>query len=128
MGSNLNELVQNLGVAFDGFKAQNDQRLEVVENALALSQARGFVGGSAPDAPHKGYGLLGPQDKKDYKALFGTGDQNQWDDQDTSFFAAIFGGRSHPGLKVQGLSEGIPSDGGYLIPTEQEAEIHTEAI
>ena len=74
-----------------------------------------------------GAGLIGPNERKDYKALFGNGGYD-WPDKDTNFFAAALSGRHHPGLIQNSMSETIPSDGGFLVPAEQAARIHAVSL
>jgi len=76
----------------------------------------------------RGYALRGPQDKKDYRSLYGPGDGYQWPDKDTSFFQAVFSGRHHPGLNIRAMSETVPSDGGFLIPTQYAEKIHAVSL
>lgn len=73
------------------------------------------------------FDLVGPNDKKDYKALFGNSGY-QWPDKDTNFFAAALSGRHHPGLIQNSMSETTPSDGGFLVPSEQAARIHAVSL
>jgi len=73
------------------------------------------------------YGLIGPNDSKDYKALFGNSGY-EWPDKDTNFFAAALSGRHHPGLIQNSMSETVPSDGGFLVPSEQAARIHSVSL
>ena len=76
----------------------------------------------------RGYALRGPQDKKDYRSLFGSGNGYQWPDKETNFFQAMFSGRYHPGLIRAGMTETVPSDGGFLIPQEQAGKIHAVSL
>jgi HK97 family phage major capsid protein len=73
------------------------------------------------------YALKGPNDKKDWKSLFGTGGYS-WPDKETNFFSASFSGRHHPGLIRAGMTEGTPSSGGFLVPVEQAAKIHAVSL
>ena len=130
--------LDEFNVAFKDFRGRNDARLDAIEQqvdaiekAVALSQAPG--GGNIP--PHllditngKGYALRGPGDPKDYKALFGKHATHQWADKESTFFQAVFSGRHHPGLNPNAMTEGIPSDGGFLVPTELAERIHMVSL
>lgn len=81
-------------------------------------------------AAHSGqpYDLIGPNGRKDYKSLFGS-DGYEWPDKDSSnFFGAVFSGRHHPGLIKNSMSETIPSDGGFLVPSESASRIHAVSL
>ena len=71
--------------------------------------------------------LRGPSAKKDYQSLFGSGG-HRWTDQNTSFFQAVFGGRYHPDLIKNAMSESVPSSGGFLVPTEYASKIHNVSL
>ena len=71
--------------------------------------------------------LRAPSADKSYKALFGNGGF-KWDDDKTSFFNAVFSGRSHPGLVNASMTETVPSDGGFLVPTQQASKIHAVSL
>ena len=73
------------------------------------------------------YDMIGPNERKDYKALFGNSGY-QWSDKETNFFAAALSGRHHPGLIKNSMSETVPSDGGFLVPSEQAAKIHAVSL
>ena len=73
------------------------------------------------------YALVGPNDRKDYHSLFGNSGY-QWPDKNTNFFSAVFSGRHHPGLIKGAMTEGTPSTGGFLVPTEQSARIHAVSL
>ena len=73
------------------------------------------------------YSLIGPNDRKDWKSLFGSNGY-KWDDQDTNFFAAVFSGRHHPGLIKNSMTEGVPSSGGFLVPEQQAERIHAVSL
>jgi len=73
------------------------------------------------------YGLVAPNERKDYNALFGSSGY-AWPDHETNFFAAALSGRHHPGLIKNSMSETIPSDGGLLIPSEIAANIHAVSL
>ena len=73
------------------------------------------------------FAMVGPKGQKDYKSLFGR-DGYQWPDKETNFFAAALSGRHHPGLIKNSMSETVPSDGGFLVPSEQAARIHAVSL
>ena len=73
------------------------------------------------------YALVGPTGPKDYNSLFGNSGP-AWPDDTTNFFAAALSGRHHPGLIKNSMSETVPSDGGFLVPSEQAARIHAVSL
>lgn len=72
------------------------------------------------------YAMVGPNGKKDWASMFGNGGY-QWPDKDTNFFQAAFSGRYHPGL-IKAMGETVPSEGGFLVPSEQSARIHAVSL
>jgi HK97 family phage major capsid protein len=94
-------------------------------NALTLESG---VTGGAVDREQRGGRLLAPSDKKDYRSLFGAQREHSWTDKETSFFQAIFSGRHHPGLIRTAMTEGVPSDGGFLVPVEYSSQIHNVSL
>jgi HK97 family phage major capsid protein len=74
------------------------------------------------------YELRSPGQEKNYKGLFGADEGFRWTDKDTSFFSAVFSGRHHPGLTVRAMSETIPSDGGFLVPSQTAEKIHNVSL
>jgi HK97 family phage major capsid protein len=125
----LKELENTVGNRLTNLEQQSD----AIETALAISQA---PGGSGVSTGHlsdftggKGYALLGPKDNKSYKALFGNQDTHPWEDKENSFFQAVFSGRHHPGLvQASAMTEGVPGDGGFLVPVEQVKQIHAVSL
>jgi HK97 family phage major capsid protein len=73
------------------------------------------------------YALRGPSESKQWRDLFG-GDGYQWPDRNTDFFSAVHSGRHHEGLTTRSMLEGVPSSGGFLVPVEQSAQIHSVAL
>lgn len=71
--------------------------------------------------------LRAPDSDKNYTALFGSGG-HEWTDRSTNFFSAVFSGRHHPGLVNASMTESVPSDGGYLVPTQQASKIHAVSL
>jgi HK97 family phage major capsid protein len=71
--------------------------------------------------------LVPPGGRKDYRSLFGSGGF-EWADKEANFFSAVFSGRHHPGLIKNSMSETIPSDGGFLVPSETAARIHAVSL
>jgi HK97 family phage major capsid protein len=86
----------------------------------------GFGGGSMVRAAGA-YDLRGPGQSKQWADLFGT-DGLRWEDKDSNFFSAVFSGRHHPGLIRASMTETVPSDGGFLVPSEQAAKIHAVSL
>lgn len=67
-------------------------------------------------------------DKKDFRALYGSGqDDFIWTDRESTFFQALFSGRFHPELN-RSMTSGTPSDGGFLVPTEYSEKIHNVSL
>jgi HK97 family phage major capsid protein len=134
------KLLKDLGLSVQEFKNEYGSRLEnlesgqsAIETALARSQAPGGGGVSTGHLSDftggKGYALLGPKDPKSYQALFGKQDDHPWTDKENTFFQAVFSGRHHPGLiQASSMTEGVPGDGGFLVPTEQTAKIHAVSL
>jgi HK97 family phage major capsid protein len=75
-----------------------------------------------------GYELRSAGQAKDWNSLFGNRGGYEWPDKDTSFFQAVFSGRHHPGLTLRGMSETIPSDGGFWVPGQTAAKIHEVSL
>ena len=76
-----------------------------------------------------GYEKRQAHESKSFQSLFGNGkNTHSWRDRDTSFYQAALGGRYHPELSKRSLNEGIPSDGGYLVPVEYSKKIHQVSI
>lgn len=73
------------------------------------------------------YELKAPRMSKDYKSLFGTGGY-AWPDKQSTFFDAVFSGRHHPGLIRAAMGETVPSDGGFLVPSEYAERIHNVSL
>ncbi|MFC1580042.1 phage major capsid protein [Thermodesulfobacteriota bacterium] len=85
--------------------------------------------------PTGSYGLVSPAEPKDYRSLFGNDKSMTWEamggTKDTGFFSAVLSGRHHPGLRhnIQNtMGETIPSDGGFLVPSEYAERIHSVAL
>jgi len=120
---------ENILIAeFDG--AIEGLKRELEEPQQPLTLANGPLGvPNQGDGIRKdgGAGLIAPNERKDYKALFGNSGY-QWPDKDTNFFAAALSGRHHPGLIQNSMSETVPSDGGFLVPSEQAARIHAVSL
>ena len=99
------------------------------ERALTVPN-NGVLGNSyaGTSIRHDGaYALVPPNGRKDYRSLFGDSGY-KWPDRGTNFFAAAFSGRHHPGLIRNSMSETVPSDGGFLVPSEQAERIHAVSL
>jgi HK97 family phage major capsid protein len=94
-----------------------------IDNNYKRFSAAGIVTRNA-----RGYALKSPIDKKDFISLYGPNDGYSWPDRESSFFDAVFSGRFHPGLIKNSMSETVPSDGGFLVPTEYSSQIHNVSI
>lgn len=102
-------------------------RSEIPGKPVTIGNGQVFNGGRL--GHDTGYQLRGPRDGKSYNDLFGRTGGFGWDDKQTNFFAAVFSGRHHPGLlKNSGMGETVPSDGGFLVPTEHARKIHNVAL
>lgn len=88
------------------------------------SSGRRVYGNTRTGGP---YELRSPKDSKDYTTLFGD-DGYKWPDRNVNFFSAVFSGRHHEGLTTRSMTIGIPSDGGFLIPSETAARIHNVSL
>ena len=133
-------LLQNKLSYLDGLPhlsaAQKDLKAEI-ENKLDELRAeckpeRLTIENRTLSGNHRGetapYALRGPNAKKDYKALFGSAGP-AWDHQGGGFFASVLSGRHDPRLVKNGsMTETIPSDGGFLVPTEYAAKIHSVSL
>ena len=97
-----------------------------LERNKVLTGTLGAVSTSFGNA--RGYALRGPGEPKDFQALYGSGDGYKWPDKESTFFQAVFSGRHHPGLIRAGMTETVPSDGGFLVPTEYASRIHNVAL
>ena len=101
------------------------ERLTVPQNTH-LGGGNGSGGGYASASQGR---LKAPGDKKDYKALFGrAGYHWQAKGQNDGFFNAVFSGRHDPRLINSGMSTTVPSDGGFLVPTETAQQIHNISL
>jgi HK97 family phage major capsid protein len=101
---------------------------DVVERSTPqkpLSQPGADLGASVR---HDGaFNLIAPNERKDYRALFGNSGTS-WQDKDINFFSAVLSGRAHAGLIRNSMSETVPSDGGFLLPNETAARIHAVSL
>jgi len=77
-----------------------------------------------------GYELRTPGESKNFRSLYGSVPYNdfQWQDNEADFFQALFSGRFHPGLTKRAMTEGVPSDGGFLVPVEYSEQIHDVSL
>ena len=110
---------------------QQIQELEMSLPQKALTQpgpinSGSFMGGG--NLRRDGdYALIEPNGKKGYTNMFGS-EGYQWPDRKSNFFSAVFSGRHHPGLIKNAMTESVPSSGGFLIPSEQAANIHAVSL
>lgn len=108
--------------------------LEARENGSDTPPAG--VGGAPDDVISRGrgtglgYELRSHRQRKTYRDLYGQQPINdfQWRDQDMDFFSAVLGGRYHPDLHKRSMTEGISSDGGFLVPSETSSMIHNVSL
>jgi HK97 family phage major capsid protein len=70
----------------------------------------------------------GPGESKDYRSLYGAKEEYVWKDKEINYWQALFSGRAHPELIKRSMMEGIGSEGGFLVPTEYEKQIHDVAL
>jgi HK97 family phage major capsid protein len=118
--------IAELDGAIDGLKKE----LEGPEQALTVQRDGPIGGGSYAGSSIRrdgAYALVGPKGPKDYRSLFGNIGY-QWPDKSTNFFAAALSGRFHPALIRNSMSETVPSDGGFLVPSEQASNIHAVSL
>lgn len=125
-------------------RAQNENRGLTAKEIGLVAEMEGCIEGLKkllPEKPltvqfeggiHHGsegaFELKGPGQDKSWKALFGNRGGLHWEDKETNFFSAIFSGRHHPGLIRASMSETIPSEGGFLVPQQQAANIHAVSL
>lgn len=95
-------------------------KAQTVETTAQAEGRRGIFG--------SGYSLKGPNEVKNYANLFGKDDGYRWTDRSTSFLNAVMSGRHHPGLIKNAMSETVPSDGGFLVPSETASRIHAVSL
>jgi len=72
--------------------------------------------------------LKGPDDKKDYRSLFGDGLNYKWQDRRTGYWQAAGSGQHHPDLETRTMIEGVGSDGGFWVPDEWAGKIHEVSL
>ena len=87
---------------------------------------QGGIGDTREDRTFKAGQIRVGAEPKDYRSLFGSQRTVEWRDEQSNFFSALFSGRFHPELRA--MSEGVPSDGGFLIPTELQEKIHSVSL
>lgn len=115
-------LVAELSAAID-----EERKHLPVSSPLTMENSR--FGAHRGGGSGRGYALLGPAQAKDYHSLFGADDGRAWEDKETGFFQAVFSGRHHPGLiRAAAMAESVPSDGGFLVPSELAAKIHAVSL
>ena len=124
-------LIAELDGALQGLQAELDKPADD-SLGMKLYEGQTLGGGSSSGSvlstrKDGGFSLIPPNGRKDYKSLFGNSGY-QWPDRDTNFFGAALSGRHHPGLILNSMSETVPSDGGFLVPTEQAANIHAVSL
>ena len=122
---NLEEL---MGCVHNRLTALENQG-NALERAIALGMAPpGGDGSNIRPADPQPYALRGPGAAKDYRSLYGANAGFKWEDKQSTFFQAAFGGRHHPHLVQASMTEGVPSDGGFLVPEEYASRIHNVAL
>jgi len=127
----ITELLKEIVAADIGGRLTNlENQSDAIEKVLALQQLNGGFArnNDLPGVNPDGHVLLKPSDPKGYTALFGKQDDHPWTDKESSFFQAVFSGRHHPGLKTSAMTEGVPGDGGFLVPVEQSKQIHAVSL
>jgi len=120
----------------DEIRAERDVLLQDLKKVVAeidkfpRSDGNGLCIASNGERSNRGYTVRSAGDKKDFRSLFGSEPMNnyRWTDTETDFYRAVFSGQYHPGLTKRGMVEGVGSEGGFLIPVEQSAEIHNVAV
>lgn len=117
-------LISELEGAIDGLTAELEKPQRALTMPGPINQSSLGGGGTRRNGD---YSMIGPNGKKDYVAMFGS-EGYAWPDKDSNFFSAVFSGRHHPGLIKNAMSETVPSGGGFLIPSEQAANIHAVSL
>lgn len=103
----------------------HDLKMQMHEPCLTMPNT--FSNQPASTRP-AGFELRAPHQAKDYEHLFGASSGPAWQDTSCNFFAAVLGGRHHPGLVRNSMNETVPSDGGFLVPTEYASRIHAVSL
>jgi len=76
-----------------------------------------------------GYEARNFNQEKRFSDLYGKGkNPYEWRDKEANFYQALFSGRFHPELTKRAMNEGIPSDGGFLVPIQYSKDIHNVAL
>jgi HK97 family phage major capsid protein len=85
--------------------------------------------GGRNKANRVGYEARSHAQEKRFSDLYGTGrNEYEWRDPEANFYQALFSGRFHPELTKRAMSEGVPSDGGFLVPIQYSKDIHNVAL
>ncbi len=88
-----------------------------------------WMGNDDSDYETKSVGnLKQPGQGIEYRDLFSGGSSTEWRDEKMTFFEAVFSGRAHPELTKRAMTEGVPSDGGFLVPVEYSKKIHSVSL
>jgi HK97 family phage major capsid protein len=138
------EEIRTMDTLTDEIRTERDRLLtEVKALEWDIQKRKNFStdtppGGAGGGLESRGDGkprpAFGPNDKKDYRSLFGANPENayEWTDKETNFFQAVYSGRHHPGLKThfesRAMNEMTSSAGGFLVPTEYAERIHAVAL
>jgi len=88
-------------------------------HAVPIDRAGGM------QAPRPKEGVPGAAPK--YADLFGAAAKSDQFQAASDFYEAVASGRHHPGL-MAAMNEGVPSEGGFLVPTEYSAEAFDESL
>jgi HK97 family phage major capsid protein len=104
-----------------------------IKKELNQPEARQTLPGAGPlggsgKARGNPFGIRYGNQSKSYDDLFGSTRSATWDDRDCSFYQAALSGKYHPGLTTRGMSETVPSDGGYLVPDQYAKNIHNVSL
>jgi HK97 family phage major capsid protein len=120
---------QEAGIVAELEEGINELRMHLPAGG-PLTLQNGPLGGhiSGGGAPLGRRELRPPGSDLSYRALFGGGGGAEWTDKQTGFYEAVFSGRHHPGLVNATMTESVPSDGGFLVPTQQAAQIHAVSL
>ena len=116
---------QEAGMTAELELAINEERKKLPANDPLTMEKRVYGGRTES---HKGYALCSPTEKKDHATLYGMNESYHWKDKSINFFDAVFSGRHHPDLIRNAMTETVPSDGGFLVPTEYSSKIHNVAL
>jgi HK97 family phage major capsid protein len=116
MDNEILEILKEMGISVEDFKAQYGERLDAIEKAVCIAQ---FPGGSAQKEPVTG--------GRDYRSMFNFAHKASLETggfKDCAEFLHVMeSGRHDPRLQVlASMGEGIPGSGGFSVPEQFSSE------